>query len=142
MLNDPDIQPNTTINCWIEGILLFDFKLIHIPAARHQGPDALSRCQPTEEEIEEDEKDADEADQWLEDILLFSHDHPLPYNSMMLPSFSSNDTSQDTMLHRILHFLETTQLPTFPSNTACKCFIRHSLQFFIQSGQLFKHHGP
>ena len=127
---------------WIEGILLFDFKLIHVPAARHQGPDALSRRQPTEEEIEEGEKDADEADQWLEDILLFSHDHPLPYNSMMLPSFSSNDTSQDTMLRRILHFLETTQLPTFPSNTACKCFIRHSLQFFIQSGQLFKHHGP
>jgi len=142
MLNDPDLQPNATINCWIEGILLFDFKLIHIPATRHQGPNALSRHQPTEEEIEEGEKDADEADQWLEDILLFSHDHPLPYDSMTLPSFSSDDTSQGTMLCRILHFLETTQLPAFPSNTACKHFIRRSLQFFIQSGQLFKRCGP
>ena len=35
MLNDPDLQPNATINCWIEGILLFDFKLIHVPAAHH-----------------------------------------------------------------------------------------------------------
>jgi len=108
----------------------------------HQGPDALSRRQPTEEEIEEGEKDADEADQWLKDILLFSHVHPLHYDSVTLPSFSSNDTSQDTTLRRILHFLETTQLPAFPSNTAHKHFIRRSLQFFIQSGQLFKRCGP
>jgi len=39
-------------------------------------------------------------------------------------------------------FLQTTQLPSFPSNTARKCFIRCSLQFFIRSGQLFKHRGP
>ncbi|KIK13953.1 hypothetical protein PISMIDRAFT_17632 [Pisolithus microcarpus 441] len=32
MLNNPDLQPNATINHWIEGILLFDFKLIHVPA--------------------------------------------------------------------------------------------------------------
>ena len=27
MLNNPDIQPNTTINRWIAGILLFNFTL-------------------------------------------------------------------------------------------------------------------
>ncbi|KAI4294707.1 hypothetical protein K525DRAFT_182144, partial [Schizophyllum commune Loenen D] len=43
MLNDPDLQPNATINRWIQGILLFDFKLIHVPAERFKGPDALSR---------------------------------------------------------------------------------------------------
>ncbi|KAI5823226.1 hypothetical protein K523DRAFT_255551, partial [Schizophyllum commune Tattone D] len=43
MLNDPDLQPNATINRWIQGILLFDFKLTHIPAARFRAPDALSR---------------------------------------------------------------------------------------------------
>jgi hypothetical protein len=32
MLNNPDIQPNATINRWIAGILLFDFKLVHVPA--------------------------------------------------------------------------------------------------------------
>jgi hypothetical protein len=35
MLNDPDIQPNATINRWIEGINLFDFKLVHVPADKH-----------------------------------------------------------------------------------------------------------
>ena len=41
MLNNPDIQPNATINRWIAGILLFDFKLVHVPGATH-GPDGLS----------------------------------------------------------------------------------------------------
>jgi hypothetical protein len=41
MLNNPNIQLNATINCWIAGILLFDFKLVHIPGTTH-GPDSLS----------------------------------------------------------------------------------------------------
>ena len=117
MLNDPDLQPNATINCWIEGILLFDFKLIHVPAAHHQGPDALSRHQPTDEDIEEGERDAEEADEWLEDLLLLSATHPPPDDPIMLPSFLSQDTTQDVLLRQILHFLQMTELPSFPSNS-------------------------
>jgi hypothetical protein len=29
MLNNPDIQPNATIDCWIAAILLFDLELEH-----------------------------------------------------------------------------------------------------------------
>ena len=43
MLNNPDIQPNATINRWIAGILLFNFKLVHVPGERHLGADGLSR---------------------------------------------------------------------------------------------------
>jgi len=43
MLNESDLQPNAAINRWIQGILLFDFKLIHVPASKFRGPDALSR---------------------------------------------------------------------------------------------------
>ncbi|EMD30693.1 hypothetical protein CERSUDRAFT_101083 [Gelatoporia subvermispora B] len=50
MLNNPDLQPNATINRWIQGILLFTFELRHIPANKHRGPDALSRKEPTEED--------------------------------------------------------------------------------------------
>jgi hypothetical protein len=35
MLNNLDIQPNVNINWWIASILLFDFKLIHIPIIHH-----------------------------------------------------------------------------------------------------------
>ncbi|KAI0370314.1 hypothetical protein BV20DRAFT_944325 [Pilatotrama ljubarskyi] len=56
MLKEPDLQPNATINRWIQGILMFDFKFIHLPAAQHKGPDALSqRPLGKEEEIEDDD---------------------------------------------------------------------------------------
>jgi len=41
MLRNPDIQPNASINRWIAAILLFDFKLVHIPAEKHKGLDGL-----------------------------------------------------------------------------------------------------
>jgi hypothetical protein len=43
MLNNPDIQPNTTINQWIAGILLFDFKLVHVPIIHHIATSVLHR---------------------------------------------------------------------------------------------------
>jgi hypothetical protein len=43
MLNNFDIQPNATINRWIAGIQLFDFKLVHVPAIHHTAADGLSR---------------------------------------------------------------------------------------------------
>ena len=35
MINNPYIQSNTTIYCWIVGILLFNFKLRHVTAKDH-----------------------------------------------------------------------------------------------------------
>ena len=43
MINNPDIQPSVTINRWITGILLFNFKLKHIPGKDHASADGLSR---------------------------------------------------------------------------------------------------
>jgi len=43
MINNLDMQPNTSINRWIAGILLFNFKLVHVPATKHTGADGLSR---------------------------------------------------------------------------------------------------
>ena len=40
MLNEPDLQPNAVINRWIQGIKMFTFELVHVPAERHKGPDA------------------------------------------------------------------------------------------------------
>jgi hypothetical protein len=46
MLNNPDLQPNATINRWIAAVKLFDFRLEHVPAVQHKGPDGLSRRTP------------------------------------------------------------------------------------------------
>jgi hypothetical protein len=55
MLNNPNIQPNVTINRWITTILPFDFKLVHILANKHQGPDSLLRHEPADGEEDEDD---------------------------------------------------------------------------------------
>ena len=41
MINNPNIQPNATINHWISTILLFNFQLRHVPGYAH-GLDGLS----------------------------------------------------------------------------------------------------
>jgi hypothetical protein len=65
MLSNPDVQPNAAINRWIAAILLFDFKLVHIPAEKHQGPDGLSRREPIPGE-DDDEGDPEE---WVDEVL-------------------------------------------------------------------------
>jgi hypothetical protein len=68
MLNNPNIQPNATINRWIATILLFDFKLMHILANKHQGPNGLSRCEPADREEDED----DDPKAWIDQALCLS----------------------------------------------------------------------
>ena len=65
MLNNPDIQPNVAINRWIATILLFDFKIMHVPADKHRRPDGLSRQPPLEGEDEEEEDPED----WVDEML-------------------------------------------------------------------------
>jgi hypothetical protein len=68
MINNPDLQPNTTINRWIAGILLFSFKLVHVPAEKHAGPDGLS-CRP---QADSDPPILDDHEDWLDDFYSFS----------------------------------------------------------------------
>ena len=68
MINNLDLQPNTTINRWIVGILLFSFHLVHIPAAHHTGADGLSCCLP----LDEDPPKEDDFEDWLDNSYSFS----------------------------------------------------------------------
>ena len=67
MINNPDLQPNMTINQWITGILLFHFKMCHITADRHTGPDGLSCRPPANTDPPEDDNFKD----WLDDSYFF-----------------------------------------------------------------------
>jgi len=69
MLNNPDIQPNATINRWIAGILLFDFTLKHVPGATH-GPDGLS-WRPAQPDDEPDPPD--DFEDWIDESYGFMH---------------------------------------------------------------------
>jgi len=63
ILNNPDMQPNAAMNQWIAAIRLFDFKLVHVSADKHQGPDDLSRCEPI---LGEDDEE-DHPEDWFDD---------------------------------------------------------------------------
>ncbi|KIJ57545.1 hypothetical protein HYDPIDRAFT_45653, partial [Hydnomerulius pinastri MD-312] len=127
MLNEPDLQPNAAINRWIQGILLFDFELIHVPATKFKGPDALSRRELGKGEIIEPEDDS-----WLDEIALYAatprsdyRDTQLaqvrhPYDVSHLPSSVTFAAlvDQEATLSDIYHYLTTLQSPTFPSVNA------------------------
>jgi hypothetical protein len=147
MLNEPDLQPNAAVNRWIQGILIFDFTLVHVPATRFQGPDALSRRKPAE-----DEEAIEHDDSWLDDIVLFFH-HPHPrelnpfvftvstklaYNPYELPSWKLRQSNQDKTLIQVQHFLSTLELPTFLSLTARKRFMKKVAEYFVKGGKMFK----
>ena len=69
MINNPDIQLNNTINWWIAGILLFDFRLRHVPTKKHSPTDALSRCRiSTNDEPDDPNNDPDD---WIDQANAF-----------------------------------------------------------------------
>ena len=137
MLNDPDLQPSATINRWIQGILTFDFELVHVPADQHKGPDALSRRPLAEGEIAEEDDDS-----WLDNIALMSivpsHQFPsfpkikaLPHNKPTVQVFTSKIT-QENQLENIYKFLQNLQIPKFNNIQSKRRFIAKSGQFFIK----------
>ena len=58
MLNLPDLQPSAAINQWIQGILLFDFTLVHVLAERFKAKNTLSRRRLEEDEEAEFDNDS------------------------------------------------------------------------------------
>ena len=152
MLNDPDLQPNATINRWIQGILLFDFELVHVPADRHRGPDALSRKEPGEKEELNEEDDT-----WLDDIALYAparqHHADLRWNQaewnlyinhrdsdhdLPIFSFSVPVTKAEQVLADIYHFLHTLECPPALSTQKRRRFLKRATQFFIRGSAMFK----
>ena len=68
MINNLDIQPNASMNQWITAILLFYFKLRHVPGSKHVGLDGLLRQQRSVDDEEVDET-PEEIEDWLDDVV-------------------------------------------------------------------------
>ena len=68
IINNPDIQPSATLNRWIAGILLFDFKLRHVFAKDHTPADGLSRRRRSPD----DEDDNTDTEDWIDNACGFS----------------------------------------------------------------------
>jgi len=156
MLNEPDLQPNTAINHWIQGILMFTFKLIHVPAEKHKGSDALSRRPLAEGETTENDDDL-----WFDNIALLSlipnhyfppfsiHEShsPASYAITILrtdtnsPICYASRISQEHQLRDILKFLSILEAPIIENVQAKRHFLSKAMEFFIKDGHLFKWNG-
>jgi hypothetical protein len=146
----PDLQPNAAMNRWIQGILLFDFNLVHVPASQFAGPDALSRRLPTsqEEYVSDDET-------WMDNTFLlslipnreefkdfcFTTPTVLPYDANNIPSVKYNHSKAEQIILQIHKFLTTLELPPTESLQARKRFLKRVAEFYLEDGKMFKRNG-
>jgi hypothetical protein len=144
MINSPDIQPNAAINRWVQGIMMFDFELVHVPATSHRGPDALSRRERAEHENSEYESDS-----WLDDIALLMTTNPmieqshakrlkLTYQIGTMPSVLVASAEQNQELERIKHFLQTLETPEGLTLQKKQRFLRKAAQYFVRDDKLWR----
>ncbi|TFY53807.1 hypothetical protein EVJ58_g9240 [Rhodofomes roseus] len=160
MLNNPDIQPNATINRWIAGILLFDFKLVHVPGDKHSGADGLSRRRRADEDPEEE----DDHEQWIDDACGFA----VFYGNTSEPSvrrvgwaareerrvmcwtvergggeevvLPRNDATerQDEELEVVQRFLQDVERPEGMDDLRFKKLVKRASQFFLRNERLWR----
>ena len=147
MLNSPDLQPNAATNRWIQGILLFPFELVHVPAKQHKGPDALSRRPLAENEDAESDDDT-----WIDNIALMGLAKPTELKSIdpTLPPTNNTPVTayclatrkvEEDLLTQIQTFLETLATPTFPTPQKKRRFLAKATEFFIKDTKMYKRNG-
>lgn len=157
MINNPDLQPNATINRWIAGILLFDFELVHVPASKHQGPDGLSRRRQAPQDEEDTESDQEE---WLDrsySFLLRNAECLALSDSAMYAQESLREESQATeavltdefpvsdstalrnkRLHLVQSFLKRPVRPDGQSDADFTAFVKYASNFFLKGDRLWR----
>jgi hypothetical protein len=131
MLKNPDLQPSNVLNRWIQGILTFDFKLVHVPGSKFKGPDGLSRRPRAENEqvIEDDEELLDKTSLY---ILANSSQTVMPVKNFITRS------DQEQMLHDILKYLVTQTLSDQNNTQAYRRFSNNVNKFKIHRNALVK----
>ena len=145
MLNEPDLQPDAVINRWIQGIEMFTFELVHVPAERHKGPDALSRRPLGEGEVIEEDDDS-----WLDEIALMTfipyRDFPpfpkIPQNLnskiTYQPQVYATRKTQENTLNQIYKYLTQDKILVIQNLQAKRRFLNKTGEFFIQNSRMYK----
>ena len=164
MLDHPDIQASAVINRWIQGILQYDFTLVHVPAYKHRGPDALSR-RPFPDQ---DNSEGSDSDPWVDEIALFtqvqqnsdpstkgtrSTQHPFPQweDTQFMDFLNPQDTdikaawvgatgpqSAEDELKTILRYLVTQKGPPFNTQQDLDKFKLKAAKFYLQGTHLYR----
>lgn len=155
MLSAPDLQPNAAMNRWIQGILLFDFTLKHVPGTTHLAADALSR-RPLAGNERRPEEESD--DEWLDNVALLvergkerneeatrtknkylSTMGEPRYPKEALPSYILTVNARwETELDHIYRFLTTLDAPALASTQDQNRFLEKTKKYIIKDNKLWK----
>jgi transposase InsO family protein len=165
MLDNPDIQASAVINRWIQGVKQFDFELVHVPAYKHKGPDALSRRRFTSQ----DSAGESNPEGWVDEIALIaqikphenqhipSHAKPwkVPFSQLGDATFMDflitnkdditaswagrvDPTEAEKELNLILRYLVTHENPKFSNSQALERFKHKAEKFHLQGIHLYR----
>ena len=162
MLSNPNVQPNAAINRWIAAILLFNFKLVHVPAEKHHGPDGLSRHEP----IPGEDDDKGDPEEWVDDVLALGvwldtwNEHRSAYpgstvkvfqategvrtpsgDELTFPLPSERARARDNELPEIYRFLADGRQPDGRHTSKLDRLHQHSRQFFMHDKRLWQQHA-
>jgi integrase-like protein/reverse transcriptase-like protein/aspartyl protease len=160
MLANPDIQPSAAINRWIAAIQLFDFRLVHIPAEKHQGPDGLSRREPISGE---DDHDGD-PEEWVDDILSLglwldtwderrthsasttkvfqaTESVSTPRDELTFPASTAKARTLDNELPAILELLSHGKHPNGHASEELDRLHKQARNFFVHDKRLWRRHA-
>lgn len=135
MINNPDCHPESQINRWIQGILMYGKRnIVHVPAHRHKAPDALSRRGYREDEPGPDP----DPDSWVDDIALMVFvEKPQLRREKYIGVVQTTD-SQDGELEDILRFLVTLRTPESATVQEAKALITKSNKYFVTLSGMYR----
>ncbi len=164
MINNPDMNPSAVINRWVAGILLFHFKLVHVPGKTH-GPDGLSRRRPQPGDPPPEGDDLDWVDKYygflhtinphpdvcasgckiLSPMQIFikatSHplvQNPIPSDTPIIIPRNKKATAADERLDHVRHFLSDFTQPPNLSDDQLRTFGNYTSEFFLKDEELWK----
>jgi hypothetical protein len=127
MIQVPDIQPSAAENRWIQGILRYDFKVVHVPAERHKGPDTLSRRPLTESELEKAEEINSDDDMMA-----------LVRSVLVLQNTQGSRRQQIDTLRDIHNYLQDPHELLDLGTTSCRRFLNKVSCYMLDGKDLYK----
>ncbi|KNZ74489.1 hypothetical protein J132_06797 [Termitomyces sp. J132] len=102
MLQNPNIQPSASMNCWIMAILMFHFELVHVKGTFY-GPNGLLQCSPQPGDLPADNSNSSVYEDWIDHLHGFIHQVQLPL--LLLCQFPQLPIAYLLWLSMIVHIL-------------------------------------
>jgi RNase H-like domain found in reverse transcriptase len=145
MINNPDFAPNATLNRWIAGILLFDFRLVHVPAVKHVAPDGLSRRIPAEDDTVVDDDEEDDDDEWFQEMFMILQmdldGSEFPSTPTLRKGWTFAQTKSrrynDQIIFQIFKFLSNLIIPSELSPNQWQNFLAKASNFYLEEDKMW-----